>query len=630
MSDVAIDIGSATMAVLGRFVGAARSFVSRRERIAAAAERLSQRFPALMDMSVRLAVGDPHERYAAWIAQYDTLTAADLAAIKDDVRIKALRPLSLIVPVSQGSEHMLDALTKSLVEQAYEHFDVTFLCVESVVPMARNTDDGRFRWLTSKTSALAEAWNTAVRNATGEFVVFVDPGVQLRPHTLFLFALEVARSPDAVLVYADDDALDPSGSRTDHYFKPDWNEALLRGQNYLGGVVCLRRSRALEVGGCGDEVDGDGAWGLFLRVTAGEPRGTIHHLPYVLSHRPRETRGPTDVVHAHRRRLASLGYDAEVEPVGAASYHLVYELPAKPPTVSVIVPSTCRLEVLRPCLDGLFDRTTYPRLEVVVVANGLPANHGHQVEYLRTVAAQPCARVLFYDGAPYNFSEINNWAAAQARGELLCFLNDDTEVIGPGWLSALVSHVLQDRVGAAGALLLYPNGRVQHAGVVLGAGGVAAHAYKGCPRGTRGYHDRALVAQDVSCVSAACILVRRAAFEEAGGFDPALAITYNDVDLCLRLREAGWRIVWEPGAELFHQESVSLGRHNLGGTREQWAADEELIRSRWGEQLASDPHHNSNLSLDALALEQPAFPPRVFYPWRAPAVRATTAYSPVS
>jgi GT2 family glycosyltransferase len=165
-------------------------------------------------------------------------------------------------------------------------------------------------------------------------------------------------------------------------------------------------------------------------------------------------------------------------------------------------------------------------------------------------------------------------------------------------------------------MLFYPNGRIQHAGIVLGAGGVAAHTYKGRRRGTSGYHDRALIDQDVSCVTAACMLVRREAFADVGGFDATLAIAYNDVDLCLRLRGKGWRIVWTPSAELYHKESASIGRHDTGETRMQWLADSSLIRQRWAQQLVLDPHYSPSLSLDALQLWEPAFPPRVSYPWR--------------
>jgi GT2 family glycosyltransferase len=281
--------------------------------------------------------------------------------------------------------------------------------------------------------------------------------------------------------------------------------------------------------------------------------------------------------------------------------------------VSVIVPTTAGLDFLRPCIAGLEQKTSYRRREVLVVVNGGGELTSEQRDYLEGIGRNSHGRVFFYDEHPYNFAKVNNWAVEQAKGELVCFLNDDTEVIKGDWLTALVEEVREDGVAAAGALLLYPSDRIQHAGVILGMGGVAAHAYRGKRRGITGYHGRARVPQDVSCVTAACMLVRRKVFAELGGFDSSLATSFNDVDLCLRLRAEGWRIVWTPAAQLYHRESASLGRHHHGA---EWDDAYEQIRSRWRDQLQSDPYYSPNLSLDDRRAWEPAFPPRVAYPWR--------------
>jgi GT2 family glycosyltransferase len=268
-------------------------------------------------------------------------------------------------------------------------------------------------------------------------------------------------------------------------------------------------------------------------------------------------------------------------------------------------------------MDGILKRTAYTHFEVLLVVNRMREDTREQKDFLNEIATIPNVRTLYFDDRPYNFSKTNNWAAQQAGGDLLCFLNDDTEVITADWLSTMTGHVLRDRVGAVGALLLYPNGRIQHAGVVLGAGGVGAHLYRSVPRETRGYHDRALVDQEVSCVTAACVLVRREAFSSIGGFDEKFAVAFNDVDFCLRLEEAGWRIVWTPSAQLYHRESSSLGRHDTAEGQSQWKAEWDLIHRRWGPKLMCDPQYNPNLSLDVLQLWEPAFPPRVLHPWRS-------------
>jgi GT2 family glycosyltransferase len=617
--------------VLSQRIPALRSFVSSRKRTAAIVQQLLDRFDPLHDAVLALLRGDPGERYERWIAAYDTVAGVDLLAMRDEQsRFTQAPEFSLVVPLTQASNASLSALAQSLLAQVYERWEVDFLLPTPVDDGAIGfvgeaaSRDARFRPVVEPAQPIAAAWNAALRSATNEFVVLVDPQVSPRPHALFLLARTIERHPEATIVYADDDVLYEGGVRRDHYFKPDWNEALFRGQNYFGGLVAFRRSLALEVGGCEEELDGDCAWGLFLRMSAVASPETIHHVPFVLSHRvgdpagtPEEGERRERVARALENRLARIGESVQVEPVGEKSYRTRYAPPERRPTVSVVVPSTCDLKFLRPCLDGVLNRTSYSELELLLVANAIRESGAEQREYLDAVAGRSRVRLLSYDDRPFNFSKVNNWAAEQARGELLCFLNDDTEVIGGDWLSAMVAQVVRDRVAAVGAMLLYPNQRIQHAGVLLGAGGVAAHMYLRRHRDTRGYHDRALVDQDVSCVTAACMLVRRDVFVDVGGFDESLAIAFNDVDLCLRLREAGWRIVWTPSAELYHKESASIGRHSAGARAEEWMVESNLMQSRWGQELLSDPYYSPNLSLDPLQLCEPAFPTRVSYPWGA-------------
>lgn len=555
-----------------------RGVVSKRSHLANLAEGAVVRFPWLREAVVRVARGNSGRRYQEWIAAYDTVEEAELAALAETRR-------SFCIVVPDGRPEAVDR---------FDPCDVTVVAASD-----------------------PEEWNAALRQSTAEHCVVLDPAVELRPHTLQFFAQAIEDAPDAFLFYADEDVIDRQGRRSRHDFKPDWNEALFRSQNYLGGVVCFMRRRAIDVGGCEHELDGDCLWGLLLKLTLGAPAGSVRHLPFVLSHRRADEPRPVPrhrVAAAVEQRLGRVGDDAEVEPVGEAGYLVRYPL-RESPKVSIIVPSTANPQVLGLCVDGILQRTSYADLELLVVANGVPERAEASNALLRVIADDSRADVLFYEDGPYNFSALNNWAAEHAHGELLCFLNDDTGVIESGWLSALVGEALRDRVAAVGALLMYPNGRIQHAGCILGAGGVAAHAYHGWRGGTSGYHDRALVAQDVSAVTAACMLVKRAEFVAVGGFDEELAVAYNDIDLCLRLRQRGRRIVWTPAASLRHKEGASLRRHYMGETKAQWARGLELMQRRWGDHLLADPYYNLNLSLDPMILWEPAFPPRVRYPW---------------
>jgi GT2 family glycosyltransferase len=578
--------------VLARLVSTARSFVAERRRLAGAIERLMYRFPLVEDTIVALIRGDPRRRYEKWINTYDKVDQADLARMRADLAALAQTDLfSVVVLRTDENGTLPSAFGQSLNAQVFPPSDVRVLG-------------------TSVTESFA--------TTTSGYVVVVGPSVVLRPHSLLLLAHAIAQCSDVVLLYGDDDQIDPAGRRSHHYFKPDWNPALLRSQNYLGGVVCFRRAAAVAAGGLQGE--GDPLWGLSLRVTEDVRSEEIQHLPFILSHRLPDHRASDPakregIAQALEEQLGRSGVHADVRPVGEKSYRARYSLSEDPPRVSIVVPTTCRLDVLPPCVFGVLERTSYPDFELVLVINGNESLAPEQRRFLEDVEGRSQVRVLYYGERPYNFAKTNNWAVEQADGELLCFLNDDTEVIGADWLSALVNEVLQDRVAASGAMLLYPNDRIQHAGVILGVGGVAAHAFRGSSRGTLGYHDRAVVAHDVSCVTAACMLVRREAFAQVGGFDPTFATAFNDVDFCLRLRNGDWRIVWTPLAELYHKESASIGRHHLGERAKQWSVDYDLIRARWGRQLVADPDYSPNLSLDGLEVWEPAFPPRVAYPW---------------
>jgi O-antigen biosynthesis protein len=560
--------------------------------------------------------GDAQKRYERWVDQYDTLAERDLMAMRRIAsESSTAHVFSVLVPLAGTSTGEVGLLVDSLVEQVHEGWQAYLVANEALAPPLNDfaselpARDPRFKGVVR--------WDDVLRLSATEYLVVAQPTLSLRPHALFLMASAIEREPSVDLIYGDDDALDAAGVRRDHSFKSDWNDTLLRCQNYVGDLVCLRRSLAEATRR--DDVLDAGCWGLLLRLAKRLSPATVRHIPHVLSHRQTSRSSDNareDEAAALARWLRGRGEPAQVELAGSASYRVRYALPAEPPLVTVIVPTTGKLDVLRPCVEGVLNRTDYAHVDLLVVVTEHGERTSEESAYLEEVANFPRASMLFTERGPFNFSSTNNLAAARAAGELLCFLNDDTEVFDKGWLAAMTGHVLRERVGAVGAKLLYPNGRIQHAGVILGAGGVAAHSYRGMPSETVGYHDRAVVDQEVSCVTAACMLVRREAFIDVGGFDEALTVAFNDVDLCLRLRQAGWRIVWTPSAQLCHKESVSTGAHYVAERQTQWASEWNLVRSRWATELTKDPFYSPNLSLDPWELWEPAFPPRVSYPWR--------------
>ncbi|HEX4386684.1 MAG TPA: glycosyltransferase family 2 protein [Myxococcales bacterium] len=424
----------------------------------------------------------------------------------------------------------------------------------------------------------ADDWAAALERARGDFVILLDGQGELSPHALLRLAEEAEAHPEAALLYSDEDRLDEHGRRFEPSFKPDFSLDLLQSLDFIGGVAAWRRSLVLESGGLpGAEHD------LALRVCGQLKPAQIRHVPEVLYHR----RGPARATSARRMRQP---------------------LPEPAPLVSLIIPTRDRAELLRACIESIRRLTKYPRYELIVVDNG--SSEATALSYLAELEAGG-ATVLRHPG-PFNFSGLNNLAARAAKGEVLGFLNNDLEAIDGGWLEEMVSQAMRPEVGAVGAKLLFPNGTVQHAGIILGLGDdrVAGTPHRGIPRDSPGYGGRAAAVQELSAVSAACLVMRKQVFEEVGGFDAVnLAVAYNDVDLCLRLRERGYRVLWTPYAELYHKESASRGSDRTPENRDRFALEVGYMRKRWGALLEMDPYFNPNLSLDSDAFLLAA-PPR--------------------
>jgi GT2 family glycosyltransferase len=274
-----------------------------------------------------------------------------------------------------------------------------------------------------------------------------------------------------------------------------------------------------------------------------------------------------------------------------------YPLPEKLPLVSIVIPTRNGLELIRRCIESIEEKTEYRRFEIIVVDNN--SDDPETIDYLDDLQKASRIRLLHYDKA-FNYSAINNFAVTHASGEYLAFLNNDLEIIASDWLGEMVSHAQRKEVGAVGARLLYPDGRIQHAGVVLGLGGVAGHAMKYFPREDKGYNARLVLIQNYSAVTAACLLIRREVFEHVKGFDEVnLPVAFNDVDFCLRVREAGYNNLWTPYAELFHHESATRGPEDTPEKQKRFSREIDYMQRRWKAQLAHDPAYNPNLTRDA-------------------------------
>lgn len=570
---------------------------------------------------------DVHD-YTAWVESFGTLTPEKTAALR--ARLDALpataRPLiSVLMPVHNPAERWLERAIESVRAQVYERWELCVADDTSTAPHVRplleryQALDPRIRVVyRPENGHISAASNSALELVRGDFVALLDHDDELSPDALAEVALLLATDANADLVYSDEDKIDEAGRRRTPYFKSDYLPDLLLGQNCVSHLSVYRTALVRAIGGFRIGYEGSQDWDLALRVVDQTTPDRVRHIPKVLYHW-RAVQGSTAVtvsaknysVDAARRALLDhfqrRGINAEVRPVTGDHWQVVYPLPDPPPLVSIIVPTHNAARLLRTCVGSIFARTEYPRFEVLIVNNR--SDDPETLRLFDELGAEEDVRVIAYD-APFNFSAINNAAVRQAKGAVLCFLNNDIEVITGRWLDEMVSQALRPEIGAVGAMLYYPNNTIQHAGVILGLGGVANHAFLHYPHGTDGYMNRARLAQNYSAVTAACLVVRRAVFEQVGGFNETdLAVAFNDIDLCLRIRAAGYRNLWTPFAELYHHESASRGDDNAPDKQPRFVSEIDYMRRTWGPLLDRDPAYNPNLALNLLGW-QLAWPPR--------------------
>jgi len=541
-------------------------------------------------------------QYEVWLAKH-RLTPARLAALREETRRLAYRPtISVVVPVYDVAETWLRAAIESVREQAYENWELCLVNDASPAPHVRPVLDeyaaldARIRVAHLRAnSGIAGASNHGLRLATGEFVGLLDHDDVLYTDALAEVVRRLDRDPALDVLYSDEDKIELDGRRSSPFFKPDWSPDLLLACNYICHLAVYRRSLLEAVGGFRANFEGSQDYDLVLRVT--ERTRRIAHIPKVLYGWRRVPASVAATVaakpYAYRagqaaiaEALARRATEAKVAVFAPGRYHVRYALRGNP-TISIVIPMRDRADLTRQCVASIESKSTYKKIELLVIDNGSVEEASRRL--LDELALRH--RVVRYD-RPFNYSAINNFGVARATGDYLLFLNNDTEVETPDWLQAMLEHSQRHEVAAVGAKLLYPNRRIQHAGVFLMGTelAVAGHAFKHLPENTEAWFALAQVAREVSAVTAACMMVRRQVFEEMGGFDERIRVAFNDVDLCLRMRQAGYLVVYTPLATLIHHESAT--RKALHPPE-----DERLVRERWRELLAAgDPYYNPNLS----------------------------------
>ncbi len=569
--------------------------------------------------------------YSRWVSTYDTISQEDLQLMKEyTFRVNPL--ISIIMPTYNTPAWALLKAIESVLAQTYENWELCIADDASTAADVREILEGfqardrRIKVVFRDSNGhISEASNSALSLATGQYIAFLDHDDELAPHALFCMVAAINSNPAGRFFYSDEDKITEEGLRHNPYFKSGWNPDLFLAQNYVCHFCAIEAQLVREIGGFRKGFEGAQDWDLFLRATEKLSHAEIKHVPFILYHW-RAIRGSTAAGTLHKpyvlaaqkkaveEHLARRNVKATVDILEDISQLRVkFAIPARAPKVSIIIPTRDQVDILRVCVESILRKTRYPDFEIIIVDNN--SQHEHSHTYFRTVSHDKRVRVVA-DSRPFNFSALNNKAVAECSGEMVAFVNNDIEVISPEWLGEMVSYAARPEVGAVGARLLYPNGLLQHGGIILGIGGIAGHNHKGRPRHDVGYFNRIILPQNLSAVTAACMVVRRDVFNEVGGFDEEkLSVAFNDVDLCLRIREHGYLNVYDPYAECYHHESVSRGYETTPEKFNRFEGEIETMKTRWADVLLEDPYYNPNLTL----LHEDfgfAYPPRVEKPWR--------------
>lgn len=522
---------------------------------------------------------------------------------------------SIIVPLYNTPENLLCEMIDSVKAQTYKIWELCLAdgsddehkYVEKIVrDYIKNDNRIKYKRL-EKNLGISENTNACIDMATGDYIALFDHDDILHPSALYKYAEAICKR-NADFIYCDEDKFDELGKGFyDPFFKPDFAPDNLRANNYICHFTVFSRELMDKAGKFRKEFDGSQDHDIILRLT--EKAQNIVHIPEILYHwrvskvsvasdpyaKPYTIQAGINAVSEHLERIGLKG-TVESTPVHPNIYRIRYEIKDNP-LVSILIPNYNHISELATCIDSIREKSTYENYEIIIIENN---SDKRTFEYYDTLKDDPKIKVIVYhpEGG-FNYSAINNFGAKHANGDYLLLLNNDVEIISPDWIEEMLMLCQRDEVGATGAKLYYPDDTIQHAGVVLGVLTLAGHSFKNQPRETPGYFGRACYQQDLTACTAACLMVKKSVYEEIGGFDEKFAVAFNDIDLCMRIRQKGYLITFTPFAELYHYESKSRGIEDTPEKVARFSGEIQRFFDKWDKELkAGDPYYNPNLTLD--------------------------------
>lgn len=501
--------------------------------------------------------------------------------------------ISIVVPVYNTPQVFLRQMIESVQNQSYSEWE---LCIGNASPenkemkkiLEEYKNDARIKEVEiPENKGISQNTNRAMEIASGELIGLLDHDDLLAPNALYEIAKAVNEHLDAEVIYTDEDKV--TTDLKEHFqphLKPDFNLDLLRSNNYICHFFVASRDLIKRVGGFRPEFNGAQDYDLILRCT--EQAKQIVHIPKILYHwrvhKASTADNPASKMYAfdagkraieeHLVRCRTKGTVQHTKDLGF--YRVKYEICGEP-LVSIIIPNKDQSEALKKCLDSIREKTSYRNYEIIIVENN--SEEPETFAFYKKIAGEKI-KVVTWEGE-FNYSAINNFGVRHARGDYLLLLNNDVEIINGDWLTEMLSHCQRKEVGIVGAKLYYPDNTIQHAGIIIGIGGVAGSVFVGLPRAFSGYLHKASIQLDLSAVTAACMLVKRSVFEQVGGLEEKLKVAFNDVDFCLRVREKGYLVVYDPYAELYHYESKTRGAEDTKEKIRRFQTEIEYMRSHW-------------------------------------------------
>lgn len=572
--------------------------------IQAMKDRLDKEYYALYPNHTRKKV-DTYKLYQKWISQNEQ-------NILQTQHLEYIPLISIITPTYNTDVKYLTKMFDSVLAQTYTHWE---LCIADDASSDKNTlnlihkyesEHANIKVTYRKTNGhISEASNSALSTATGKYLAFLDHDDTLAPNALYEMVKKLNTDPKLKLIYSDEDKIDEDDNRTNPHFKSGWNPDMFFSQNYICHLTFIKKDVVDAIGGLRKGYEGSQDYDLLLRALNHISYEEIDRVEKVLYHW-RAIKGSTaygtgEKAYAHMAGLKALqDYFAKKDSLIEVeegllpnTYKVNYPI-VSAPLASIIIPTRDGYDILTKCIKSIQDKTLYQNYEIIVIDNETTCQK--TLNYLKSIKTHPNVSVLEYH-EPFNYSAINNFAVAHAKGEVVVLMNNDVEVISKGWLTEMMQHALRPEIGAVGAKLYYDNDTIQHAGVVLGIGGVAGHSHKYFPKNAHGYFGRLKIIQNYSAVTAACLAVRKKLYEEVGGLEEEhLKVAFNDVDFCMKLQECGYRNLWTPYVKLYHHESVSRGSDESEEKKERFMKEVLFMKEKWKSKLEEDALYNRNLT----------------------------------